>query len=189
VKKTGKTLTLSGQMDKRLFNQQLFRSPKTILEYANVLDLNKAWKVKDFRCWVQETGLELGSITENATFGLDVQLSTDDIPNSGDWNNAEENRAIGWGTLSYALSDTYAGKTQAFSGVQRMLLHSEYWMHPDHLIQNKLTISAQSTGANSVIEGLDGYTLNYIVYLEEYDITATESIVFNIKGKAQNVSG
>ncbi len=176
-------------MDKRLFTQQLFRAPKTILEYANVLDLNKAWKVKDFRCWIQETGLELGAITENATFGLDVQLSTDDIPNSNDWNNAADNRAIGWGTLSYALSDSFAGKTQSFTGVQRMLLNSEYFMHPDHLIQNKLTISAQGTGGNSVIEGSTGYTLNYIVYLEEFDITASESIIFNIKGKAQNVSG
>lgn len=189
MKKTGKTLTLSGQMDKRPFGFRLERFPKTILEYANVLDLNKAWKVIDFRCWVQETGAQMGAISENATFGLDVQLSTDDIPNNPDWNNAEENRAIGWGTLSYALSDTFAGKTQTFTGVQRMLLHSEYWMHPDHLVQNKLTISAQGTGANATIEGLEGYTLNYIVYLEEYDITPSESIVFNIKGKAQNVSG
>jgi hypothetical protein len=101
MKKTGKTLTLSGQLRKRLFLEQLFRDPKTILEYSNVLDINKAWKVKDFRCWIQETGTELGGITENATFGIDVQLSTDDIPNSGDWNNAGDNRAIGWGTLSY----------------------------------------------------------------------------------------
>lgn len=187
MKKTGKTLTLSGQLRKRLFLEQLFRDPKTILEYSNVLDINKAWKVKDFRCWIQETGTELGGITENATFGIDVQLSTDDIPNSGDWNNAGDNRAIGWGTLSYALSDTYAGKTQSFTGVQRMLLNSEYFMHPDHLIQNKLTLSAQGTGANQAVENLTGYTLNYIVYLEEYDITPIESIVFNIKGKAQDV--
>jgi len=188
MKRTGKTLTLSGQMPKRLFNQQLFRDPKTILEYSNVLDINKAWKVKDFRCWIQETGLELGPISENATFGLDVQLSSDDIPNNNAWNNAGDNRAIGWGTLAYALSDTFAGKTQSFSGVQRMLLNSEYFMHPDHLVQNKLTISAQGTGGNSVIEGLTGYTLNYIVYLEEYDITPSESIIFNIKGKAQDLS-
>jgi len=69
-----------------------------------------------------------------------------------------------------------------------MLLNSEYFMHPDHLVQNKLTISAQGTGGNSVIEGLTGYTLNYIVYLEEYDITPSESIIFNIKGKAQDLS-
>jgi len=100
MKRTGKTLTLSGQMPKRLFNQQLFRDPKTILEYSNVLDINKAWKVKDCRCWIQETGLELGPISENATFGLDVQLSSDDIPNNNAWNNAGDNRAIGWGTLA-----------------------------------------------------------------------------------------
>ena len=88
MKLTGKTLTLSGQMPKRSFNQQLFRDPYTILEYANVLDINKAWRLKDFKCWIQEDGRDLGVMTENATFGLDVQLSTDDIPNSADWNNA-----------------------------------------------------------------------------------------------------
>jgi len=58
---------------------------------------------------------------------------------------------------------------------------------PDHIIQNKLTISAYS-GGSSGVEGLDGYTLNYIVYLEEYDITPSESIIYNIKGKAQDLS-
>lgn len=188
MKLTGKTLTLSGQMPKRSFNQQLFRDPYTILEYANVLDINKAWRLKDFKCWIQEDGRDLGVMTENATFGLDVQLSTDDIPNSADWNNAGDNRAVAWGTLAYALSDTYAGKTQAFSGFQRMLLNSEYFVQPEHVIQNKLTISAASAGQNSEIEGLTGYTLNYLVYLEEIEITPSESIIYNIKGKAQDVS-
>ena len=83
-------------MDQRQFGELLNTNPKTILEYANVLDLNKAWKVKDFRCWLQGSCAEMG-INKEAATGLDVQLSTDDIPNAGDWNNAEENRAIGWG--------------------------------------------------------------------------------------------
>ena len=188
MKKTGKTLTLSGQMPPRLFGEQLFRNPHTILEYANVLDINKAWKVKDFKCWIQETGNELAkpSTTECGVFGMDVQLSTDDIPYSKDWNNAGDNRAIGWGTLSYYLTNGVY-KPQSFSGFSRMLMHSEYFMHPDHLVQNKLTISAAALG-NSIIENLNRYTLNYIVYLEEYDITPIESIVFNIKGKAQDLS-
>ena len=188
MKKTGKTLTLSGQMPKRTFTQQLFRDPHTILEYSNVLDINKAWKVKDFKCWIQETGIELGTYTNPFTFGLDVQLSTDDIPNSADWNNAGDNRAIGWGTLSYDVEDSSSKNVSVFTGGQRRLMYSEYWMHPDHLIQNKLTVSSQSTGANATVEGLLGYTLNYIVYLEEYDITPIESIVFNIKSKAQDLS-
>ena len=88
--------------------------------------------------------------------------------------------------INVELSGTIIGGTTGFIGKVGFF---EYWMHPEHLVQNKLTISAQGTGANAQIEGLDGYTLNYIVYLEEYDITPDESIIFNIKGKAQNVSG
>lgn len=187
MKRTGKTLTLSGQMPKRLFGTQLFRFPHTILEYSNVLDINRAWRIKDFKCWIQENDKELGPIGENLQFGLDVQLSTDDIPNDADWNNAGDNRAVGWGTLSYFIGDGQYKPTASFAGASRMLMNSEYWMMPDHIIQNKLTISAYS-GGSSGVEGLTGYTLNYIVYLEEYDITPSESIIYNIKGKAQDLS-
>jgi hypothetical protein len=58
----------------------------------------------------------------------------------------------------------------------------------DHVVQNKLTISAGASG-NAQLEAITtGYTLNYIVNLEEYDITPVESIIFNIKSKAQDLS-
>tara|TARA_R100001463_G_scaffold9795_1_gene29206 strand:+ start:123 stop:677 length:555 start_codon:yes stop_codon:yes gene_type:complete len=183
MKKTGKTLTLSGQMPKRDFGAQLYRDPHTILEYANVLDINKAWKVKDFRVWIMESNF---GQTADAYFTVDTQLSTDDIPNLGDWNNAGDNRAIGWGTLAYNCN-AMTSKPQSAAGFPRSLENSEYFMHPDHLIQNKLTISAHAFGDQSTLEQKQ-YTLNYIVYLEEYDITPTESIIFNIKGKAQDLS-
>ena len=52
MKKTGKTLTLSGQMPKRQFGMEMFRNPHTILEYSNVLDINRAWK--DDNTWFGE---------------------------------------------------------------------------------------------------------------------------------------
>jgi len=184
MKRTGRTLTLSGQMPRRLFLSPLERDPHTILEYANVLDINKAWKVKDFRVWIQEK--EFGQ-TEDCYMTVDTQLSTDTIPNTNDWNNAGENRAIGWGTLAYNLNQKSWKPQGGQAGFPRSLENSEYWMHPDHLIQNKLTIGACAFGVQAALED-NYYTLNYIVYLEEYDISATESIVFNIKGKAQDVS-
>lgn len=187
MKRTGKTLTLSGQMPKRPFSQQLFRDPHTVLEYANVLDINRAWKVKKFSTWIQETATEMGAFTSPFTFGLDVQLSTDEIPVANDWNNAGDNRAIGWGTLSYDVEDSSSKNVALFTGGQRRLMYSEYWLHPDNIVQNKLTISAQSTGGNAVVESLDGYTLNYIIELEEVEITPVESIVFNIKSQGQSL--
>lgn len=186
MKRSGKTLTLSGQMPLRNFQTPLETDPHTILEYANVLDINKAWKVKDFRCWIAGTAADMG-LNKEVAIGMDVQLSTDDIPNGPDWNNAAENRAIGWGSLSYWVTQSNIKVLTPQAGYARMLMNSEYWMHPDHLVQNKLTISAQAPGSTD-LEASTGYVLNYIVYLEEYDISPVESIVFNIKGKAQNVS-
>tara|TARA_R110001583_G_C5579453_1_gene402781 strand:+ start:579 stop:1148 length:570 start_codon:yes stop_codon:yes gene_type:complete len=188
MKRTGKTLTLSGQLPTRQFGQQLFRDPHTILEYSNVLDIKRAWRVKDFSCWIQEFGLEFTPMNEPTQFALDVQLSSDDIPNAGDWNNAGDNRAVGWGTLTYYLGNGQYKPQAGFTGSSRMLMNSEYWMMEDHVIQNKLTISSQAMG-DAILEGItSGYSLNYVVNLEEWEITPIESIVFNIKGAAQDLS-
>lgn len=186
MKITGKTLTLSGQLPLRPFQQGLFRDPHTILEYANVLDISKAWRVKDFRCWIQGTALEMG-LGKEAAIAMDVQLSTDDIPNGPDWNNAGENRAVGWGTLSYWITQANLKPSSTIAGMARMLMNSEYWVLPDHVVQNKLTISASAPGSSD-LEASTGYILNYIVNLEELDITPIESIVYNIKSKAQDLS-
>jgi|TARA_R110000822_G_C15310385_1_gene492803 hypothetical protein len=186
MKRTGKTLTLSGQLPTRPFASPLSRDPHTILEYANVLDLSRAWKVKDFSCWIQETALEMG-LNKLAAIGIDVQLSTDLIPNTADWNNAGENRAIGWGTLSYFVTQGNYKPDNPQAGFARLLMNSEYWVLPDHVVQNKLTISAQAPGSSD-LEAAAGYTLNYVVNLEEVEITPIESIVYNIKSKAQDLA-
>lgn len=188
MKRTGKTLTLSGQMPPRLFGQQLFRDPHTILEYSNVLDVKRAWRVRDFSVWIQESANDFIGLTGPQQFGLECQLSSDDIPNAADWNNAGDNRAVGWGNLTYFLGDGQYKPAVAYQGSSKMLMNSEYWMMEDHIIQNKLTISAQALGAAGLEAVTNGYTLNYIVNLEEWDITPIESIVFNIKSKAQDLS-
>ncbi|AXH78514.1 MAG: hypothetical protein [Circular genetic element sp.] len=187
MKSTGRTMTLSGQMPKRLFGAGLHRDPYTILEYANVLDISKAWKLLDFKCWIQEDSQNLGAFAEPFQFGLDVQLATDVIPDEPMWNNAGDNRAVGFGTLTYYVGDGQYKPAISFTGASRMLMHESYWMKDDHVIQNRLDISAAAKG-NNTVESLEGYTLNYIVNLEEIDITATESIVYNIKSKAQDLS-
>ena len=185
MKNTGKTLTLSGQMPLRQFQEPLERDPHTILEYSNVLDLSRAWRVKDFKCWIAGTAADMG-LNKEVAIGLDVQLSTDNIPNGPDWNNAGENRAVGWGTLSYWCTQSNIKPSSVIGGNARMLMNSEYWMLPDHVVQNKLTISAQAPGSSD-LEGSTGFILNYIVNLEEIIITPIESIVFNIKSKAQDL--
>ena len=92
MKRTGKTLTLSGLLPAKLFGSQIFRDPVTILEYSNVLDITRAWKVKDVRCFLKSNALELGFL-EDCLINVRYQMNTDDIPNSNDWYNAGANRS------------------------------------------------------------------------------------------------
>jgi len=166
---------------------ELDRDPHTILEYSNVLDINRAWRVLDFKAWIQEDTAQLG-FTIPGLIGFDVQLSTDEIPNSNDWNNAGENRALGWGTFGYNCMDCTYDLRAGFTGAPRILMPGDYFMHPDRIVQNKLTIGAAGSGADALVENKPGYTMNYIVYLEEVEISPQESIIYNIKSKAQDIS-
>jgi len=186
MKRTGKTLTLSGQIPRQQINQDLGQAPHTILEYSNVLDINKAWKVSTFRVWIHEgDGGEL-ALTDDAYITLRAQLNTDEMPAINSmWNNAGENRALGWSnTLYNSLAPGYRLGVYANSGMG--IVNQSYFIHPDHLIQNKLIIACDAKGGQSTENAF--FTCNYIVYLEEYDITPTESIIFNIKGKGQDLS-
>lgn len=187
MKRTGKLMTLSGQMPKRLFDEPLFRNPHTVLEYSNVLDINRAWRVLDFRCWIQEDVSDLG-FTEAGLLSFDVQLNTDEILNPVAFNNAGDNRAVGFGNMLYSVSDGMYKPGFAFTGGTRGIMNQEYFIHPDRIVQNKLILCATGDGAQALTENKPGYTMNYMIYLEEVDITPTESIVYNIKSKAQDIS-
>ena len=187
MKGTGRTMTLTGTMPPRLFGAPLDRDPHTIFEYSNVLDITKAWKVKDFKVWIKEAPNFLG-MTEPTQCGVEVQLSSDQIIGAANFNDAGDNRAVGWGNLSYFFGDgQYKPATIGFSGATKMLMNSEYWMMPDHIIQNRLILACGVSGS-SALESMTAFTLNYIVELEEIEISPSESIVFNIKSQAQDVS-
>lgn len=189
MKRTNRTMTLAGTTPRKLFGSQLFRDPITILEYSNVLDINKAWRIKSMRCWIKDTLQEM-SIPSDCNINIRYQLNTDDIPYSGDWFNAGDNRAICFGTTAYSLNG-YAWKPAgAFSGSGVALLNEEVFIKPEHIIQNKLTLGYMGIGPQDVVESAStvGYSLNYLVELEEWDITPVESIIFNIKAKAQDLS-
>ena len=187
MKATGKTLVLSGLLPSKLFGSAVFRDPVTILEYANVLDISRAWKVKSFRCWLKSTVAEMNFL-HDCKLAFRYQLNTDDIPNSPDWFNAGDNRAIAWGTTAYDCIGEGI-KNLAYSGAGTQLLNEEIFLQPDHIVQNKLVIGYQGVGPQLVVEAAaNQYQLNYIIELEEWDITPTESIFHNIKSKAQDLS-
>lgn len=186
MKRTGKTLTLSGQLAKRQAGVDIGVDPTTILEYGNVLDINKAWKVVSYRVWLQERdGASLG-LTDEAVMTLYTQLNTDFVqPVGPTWYNAEINRSIAYSnTLYNATVPAYRAGVYSNSGVG--IQNQAYFIQPEHIVQNNLILGTQLQGGGSAENAT--YTVNYIVYLEEYDISANESIIFNVKSKGQDLS-
>ena len=184
MKRTGKTLTLSGQLAKRTAGTDIGIDPTTILEYGNVLDINKAWKVVSYRVWLQErTGADLG-LTDEAMPTLYTQLNTDYVQRPV-WYNAEINRSIAYSNTLYNCTGP-AYKAGVFSNSGVGIQNQSYFIEPEHIVQNTLILGAQLQGSGSSENAT--YTVNYIVYLEEYDISANESIIFNVKSKGQDLS-
>ncbi|AXH78424.1 MAG: hypothetical protein [Circular genetic element sp.] len=187
MKRTGKTLTLSGQLPQNQFGRQFGSNPQTILEYSNVLDINKAWKVVSYRVWVHETEASQMGFVDESMFTLYSQLNTDAVQNvPAIWNNAEINRAIGFSNTLYNCTAP-AYRTGVFSDAGVGIQNQSYFIQPEHIIQNNLVLATKAKGSGIGTEN-GTYTVNYIVYLEEYDISANESIVFNIKSKGQDLS-
>ena len=186
MKRTGKTLTLSGTLPQKLFYSQLFRDPHPILEYSNVLDLTKAWKIKEVKCWLKSSVDEMG-LAADSNINFRYTLATDDIASDQDWYAAGDNRAIAWGTVGYDCTQSGTGKETSFTGAGTTQRTNAVYLREDHVIQNRLLIGYEGIGPQSVVEGATiFYELNYLVELEEYVITPVESIIFGIKAIGQN---
>ena len=173
MKRTGKTLTLRGTMEQLTWDTY---NTDNILDYANVLDINKAWKVRWFEVWLS-TPIGVLAPGSRTDISLDSILDTEVVANPN--NRADDNRQIAWSNQAYTLGRAPATKATGIIGQQIVI-------DPDHIIQKELNINILPAG-DSVVEGtlLD---VNYIVYLEEYQITANESIVSTIKQSAQSLN-
>lgn len=174
------SMVLSGTMNATILDPW-DRNVVTILEYSNVLDIKRAWKVRDFKVWVKSNATDIG-IANWGNMQVRYQLNTDDMAR-GQFYNAGDNRSIAFGESFYQLN-SYNDK-QTFGLPTPVLLDNyETYIQPDHIIQNRLDLAAEIVYPESggmIVE------LNYIVYLEEITITPIESIVANIKSKGQDL--
>jgi hypothetical protein len=183
MKDTRKRLTLRGSIDVTV-NAGFTVNGSPILEYANVLDLKKAWKVEGYAVWPVDFRGGVDAFKGQAA--LESFLATDrnivDTAYVEIVNNAQDNRQFAWGNTLIALDGASKSQTTATQSVEA----EHYWVDPDHLIQDELNIYVSAT-SGSDYEG-EIKKINYIVYLREVEITPAESIVQNIKGKSQDLS-
>ena len=174
MKSTGKTLTLRGTTDE-------FRGvdwySENILDYANVLDISKAWRVRWFEVWPVDS-LSLAVSGSGLETSLEALLSVE-LP-APVQNRADDNRLIAWSNQSYHQG----GKTVGANG-QGILGH-QVVIDPDHIIQKELNISFRFLGGSNFEN--TPIKVNYIIYLEEMQITPSESIISTIKTSAQSMN-
>lgn len=173
MKATGKTLTLRGTMVAADWDNW---NTKNILDYANVLDINKAWRVRWVETWMS-TPIGLIAAGSRTDFSITTMLDTESVVNPV--NRADDNRQIAWGSQTYSLGRAPASKCTGIIGNQVVI-------DPDHIVQKELNINFLPLG-DAVIEGVE-IDINFIVYLEEIQITANESIVSTIKQSAQSLN-
>lgn len=175
MKATGRTLTLRGTTEANKASTDYHS--ENILDYANVLDINKAWRLRSFEVWPVDS-LSLASTGSGIEVSLEAILSTElPVPVV---NRADDNRLIAWSNQTYTLG----GKTVGSNAMG--ILGHQVVIDPDHIIQKELNISFRMLGGTT-FENSD-FNANYIVYLEEIEITPTESIVSTIKQSAQSLN-
>lgn len=174
MKSTGKTLTLRGTT--ALFNTTSDFYLENILDYANVLDIEKGWKIRWFEVW--PVGLNLAATKGRQMGSIESILTTDSIPIAQRLNRADDNRMIAWSNAGYDFGSEPTSKDTGIKGSQIVI-------DPDHVIQKELNIMFRILGSNTM-EG-ETHQMNYIVYLEEVKLTPSESIVSTIKQSAQNL--
>jgi len=183
MKPTGKTMVLSGEIDGTINRDWSGPNTHTILEYSNVLDITKAWVITDFKVWPKSPADDAGIFNNYGNLGLRFQLNTDTMPEVAYWM-ASENRCIAFGESHYSLN-SYLSKEPFGTPVPVLPVQSNYYIQPDHIIQNRLDLACVPTFPEATSNIME---LNYFVYLEEVVITPQESIVFNIKSQGQDLS-
>ncbi len=175
MKFTGKSLTLRGELTVGALNNSYFT--KTILDYSNVLDIEKGWRVR----WIEIMPQPIKGVL-GARIGINGILATDDIVSSGPTQKFTDNRQIGWTSDTYIYGDVggsgVASLSQSIDGYTRII-------DPDHIIQRRLDLSL-SIGTAFAAEA-ETAVVNYIIYLEEVKITPVEAVISNIKSVAQDI--
>ncbi len=173
MKTTGKTLTLRGTLDQATWDDW---NTKNILDYANVLDINKAWRLRWVETWMSTP---LGLVAPGSRTDISITTQLDTEQNAFPFNRADDNRQIAWGSLTYSMGRAPGTKCHGVIGSQVII-------DPDHIIQKELNINFLPAG-DSLLEGtlID---INYIVYLEEVQISPAESIISTIKQSAQSLN-
>lgn len=145
-------------------------------------DLTRGWKVTGFHLWFSKARDWSGTSLKGFQFvNLFGKLQTDTIGNSD--LNASDNREFAW------MSNTYFCNQKSDLGAQvNALIQRNTWgvTDPDHVIVRELLLSVgMHTSSDHESAEMD---VSYLIEIEEFKVTPTETVLQIVKGTGQSVS-
>lgn len=180
--------TLVGSYGQEIIANGVGTQEEHIIFAYEAMDQNKAWKIIECQVWLNNTVLGGG----DSRLLLEYCLTTDFLaPPAGvgstNFNNyakqfnASDNRGIAWGAVDYHLRDSLTDFRIPTGSLIPHAMIADDRRAINYLILNTIISSEGSavTAANNKI--------NYRIIMEEEKVSATESIVHQIRGMAQDV--
>jgi len=145
-------------------------------------DLTRGWKVTGFHLWFTDPRVWTG-ISERGTQLITIfgKLQTDE--ESSGRMDSSDNREFAWLTNTYQLNQSRAQTPAVNALIPRDV---QKVMDPDHVVVQELYISL-GLYASSDHEAVE-MDISYLVEIEEFKITPTQTILQIVKGTGQSVS-
>lgn len=185
----GRRLSLRGSFDMNIGRHTTFgmSTEHQIFDYESG-DRTKGWKVKYATIWLQECYNGSGGGDSRAL--LQWALSTDTLDqiviltadDAIEWENrmgTSDNRTIGWLTTDYQQRDNTSADFMIPAGG----VNHDLTLDRDRIVTNELWIQGYG-----ITEGVPVTSkANYYIELEEVKISASESILQQIKGIGQDI--
>jgi hypothetical protein len=145
-------------------------------------DLTRGWKVTGFHLWFT-TVRDWSRITEKGIQFVNLfgKLQTDTIGNSD--LNASDNREFAWHSNTYQCN-----QSNALGAEVNAIIQKNTWsvLDPDHVIVRELLLTCGMHTASDAEGAI--MDVSYLVEIEEFKVSPTETVLQIVKGTGQSVS-
>lgn len=177
----GRVLTLRGTIDTTINAATVGQD--LALSYESP-DRTKGWKVTGAWLWLGDIESQ-NSITANNNPVLFGSLSTDSLPGAvapADITSVEDNRLFGWTSIHYRGFDA----EDYFVGHASVPSEQSFLIDLDRVVTNQLYVYAGMI-TNGGVTLPAPVKINYMIALEETKLSASQSLLQQLKGIGQNV--
>jgi len=176
----GRTFSLRGTIDDLPDNSVITFGPK-LFDYVSP-DRRRAWKITGFWMFPQDWRADTGAV--DGQFLLTANLTTEEVK-MGSVNeiiNLGDNRQCAWLVRKFGLRDSPV--FDFFTPDWSLVGDGSALIDPDTMVVKELYLNVGTTSDSTTSPKR---TWNYLVILEEIQITPSESILQQLKGTGQSI--